>query len=196
VAGTVLLMLVVPLGSIVARVPMAALVAVMIMVSVNTFQWSSVRTLLTHPRSSSVVMLATVVVVVLTHDLAKGVLAGVLLSGIFFAGKVRRLFAVTSTASPDGQSRRYVVVGQVFFASAEDFIAAFDLKEPLRRVEIDVSAAHFWDISGIGALDRVVLAFRSRGATVDVVGLNEASATLVEQLGRHDKPGAALSAGH
>lgn len=196
VAGTVLLMLVVPLGSIVARIPMAALVAVMIMVSINTFQWSSVRTLLTHPRSSSVVMLATVVVVVLTHDLAKGVLVGVLLSGIFFAGKVRRLFAVTSTTSEDGESRRYVVAGQVFFASAEDFVAAFDLKEPLRRVEIDVSAAHFWDISSIGALDRVVLAFRSRGASVDVLGLNEASATLVQQLGRHDKPGAALSAGH
>jgi SulP family sulfate permease len=196
IAGTVLLMLVVPLGDLVARVPMAALVAVMIMVSINTFQWSSLRTLLTHPRSSSVVMLATVVVVVLTHDLAKGVLVGVLLSGIFFAGKVRRLFAITSTASEDGRSRRYAVAGQVFFASAEDFVAAFDMKEPLRRVEINVSAAHFWDLSGIGALDRVVLAFRSRGATVDVVGLNEASAALVEQLGRHDKPGAALSAGH
>jgi SulP family sulfate permease len=196
IAGTVLLLLVVPLGGIVARVPMAALVAVMIMVSINTFQWSSLRTLLTHPRSSSMVMLATVVVVVLTHDLAKGVLVGVLLSGIFFAGKVRRLFAVHSTTSGDGQSRRYAVTGQVFFASAEDFVDAFDLKEPLRRVEIDVTAAHFWDISSIGALDRVVLAFRSRGATVDVVGLNEASAALVEQLGRHDKPGAALAADH
>jgi SulP family sulfate permease len=196
IAGTVLLLLVVPLGGIVARVPMAALVAVMIMVSINTFQWSSLRTLLTHPRSSSMVMLATVVVVVLTHDLAKGVLVGVLLSGIFFAGKVRRLFAVHSTTSEDGQSRRYAVTGQVFFASAEDFVDAFDLKEPLRRVEIDVTAAHFWDISSIGALDRVVLAFRSRGATVDVVGLNEASAALVEQLGRHDKPGAALAADH
>lgn len=196
IAGTVLLMLVVPLGDLVARVPMAALVAVMIMVSINTFQWSSLRTLLTHPRSSSVVMLATVVVVVLTHDLAKGVLVGVLLSGIFFAGKVRRLFTVTSTFDEAGQNRRYTVAGQVFFASAEDFVAAFDMKEPLRRVEIDVSPAHFWDISGIGALDRVVLAFRSRGATVDVIGLNEASAALVEQLGRHDKPGAALPAGH
>jgi SulP family sulfate permease len=196
IAGTVLLLLVVPLGGIVARVPMAALVAVMIMVSINTFQWSSLRTLLTHPRSSSMVMLATVVVVVLTHDLAKGVLVGVLLSGIFFAGKVRRLFVVHSTTSEDGQSRRYAVTGQVFFASAEDFVDAFDLKEPLRRVEIDVTAAHFWDISSIGALDRVVLAFRSRGATVDVVGLNEASAALVEQLGRHDKPGAALAADH
>ncbi|MBO1074413.1 SulP family inorganic anion transporter [Roseomonas marmotae] len=196
IAGTVLLLLVVPLGNVVAHIPMAALVAVMIMVSINTFQWSSLKTLVTHPRSSSVVMVATVLVVVLTHDLARGVLVGVLLSGIFFAGKVRRLFAVTSTLAEDGQYRRYTVTGQVFFASAEDFLAAFDLKEGLRRVEIDVSAAHFWDISSIGALDRVVLTLRARGAEVELLGLNEASATLVERLGQHDKPGSARSASH
>jgi len=196
VAGTVLLFLILVLGDLVRRIPMAALVAVMIMVSIGTFNWTSLRTLVTHPRSSSVVMLATVAVVLATHDLAKGVLVGVLLSGIFFAGKVRRMFAVQSALSEDGRQRTYTVVGQVFFASAEDFMAAFDLKEALERVVIDVSAAHLWDISGIGALDRVVLGFRSRGVAAEVVGLNPASATMVERLGVHDKPGAALAAGH
>ncbi|MFC4165773.1 SulP family inorganic anion transporter [Teichococcus aestuarii] len=196
VAGVVLLFLILALGDLVRRIPMAALVAVMIMVSISTFNWASLRTLLTHPRSSSVVMLATVAVVLATHDLAKGVLAGVLLSGIFFAGKVRRMFSISSTLSADGRERRYTVLGQVFFASAEDFIAAFDLKEDLARVVIDVRQAHLWDISGIGALDRVVLGFRNRGVEVAVEGMNEASAAMVERLGVHDKPGATLAAGH
>lgn len=195
-AGVVLLFLILVLGDLVRRIPMAALVAVMIMVSIGTFNWASLRTLLTHPRSSSVVMLATVAVVLATHDLAKGVLVGVLLSGIFFAGKVRRMFAVTSTLSGDGRQRTYTVAGQVFFASAEDFLAAFDMREDLERVVIDVSAAHFWDISGVGALDRVVLGFRARGVAAEVVGMNAASATMVERLGVHDKPGATLAAGH
>jgi len=120
----------------------------------------------------------------------------VLLSGIFFAGKVRRMFSVESGLSEDGRQRTYTVRGQVFFASTEDFLAAFDLKEDLDRVVIDVSAAHLWDISGVGALDRVVLGFRGRGVSAEVVGMNAASATLVERLGVHDKPGAALAAGH
>ncbi|MXP61807.1 SulP family inorganic anion transporter [Roseomonas sp. M0104] len=195
-AGVVLLFLILVLGDLVRRIPMAALVAVMIMVSIGTFSWASLRTLVTHPRSSSVVMLATVAVVLLTHDLAKGVLVGVLLSGIFFAGKVRRMFSVRSELSEDGRQRTYTVQGQVFFASAEDFLAAFDLKEEVERVVIDVSGAHLWDISGIGALDRVVLGLRARGIAAEVVGLNAASATLVERLGVHDKPDAALAAGH
>lgn len=196
VAGVVLLFLILVLGDFVRQIPMAALVAVMIMVSIGTFNWASMRTLLTHPRSSSVVMLAAVAVVLATHDLAKGVLAGVLLSGIFFAGKVRRMFRVESTLSPDGRQRTYTVQGQVFFASVEDFLAAFDMKEALDRVVIDVSAAHLWDISGIGALDRVVLGFRNRGIATEVVGLNAASANMVERLALHDKPGAALTTGH
>lgn len=195
-AGVVLLFLILALGDLVRRIPMAALVAVMVMVSISTFNWASLRTLLTHPRSSSVVMVATVATVLATHDLARGVLVGVLLSGIFFAGKVRRMLDVSSTLSAGGRERRYTVRGQVFFASAEDFVAAFDLKEDLARVVIDVRQAHLWDLSGIGALDRVVLGFRARGADVAVEGMNEASAAMVERLGVHDKPGAALAAEH
>lgn len=188
-AGVVLLVMVVFAGPLVARIPMAALVAVMIMVSIGTFSWSSIRNLRTYPKSSSLVMVATVVVVVATHDLAKGVLVGVLLSALFFARKVGRVLHVGSTALDEGRTRRYTVTGQVFFASADAFVARFDFREVLERVVIDVSHAHFWDLSAVGALDKVVLKFRREGAQVEVLGLNEASATLVDRLGVHDKPG-------
>ncbi|HMM68659.1 MAG TPA: SulP family inorganic anion transporter [Dokdonella sp.] len=188
-AGVVLLVMVVFAGPLVARIPMAALVAVMIMVSIGTFSWSSIRNLRTYPKSSSLVMVATVVVVVATHDLAKGVLVGVLLSALFFARKVGRVLHVGSIALDEGRTRRYAVTGQVFFASADAFVARFDFREVLERVIIDVSHAHFWDLSAVGALDKVVLKFRREGARVEVLGLNEASATLVDRLGVHDKPG-------
>lgn len=192
VAGSFLLFLIVVLGPLVARIPMPALVAVMIMVSIGTFSWGSIRNLRTHPWQSSVVMLATVVVVVWTHDLARGVLAGVLLSGVFFAGKVKRLFAVTSALSEDGCTRTYYYAGQVFFASTERFAEAIDFKELVDRVVLDVSAAHFWDISAVGALDKVVIKLRREGKAVDVVGLNAASATMIGRFAVHDKAGAPL----
>ena len=135
-------------------------------------------------------MLATVAAVVLTHNLAIGVLLGVLLSGLFFASKVAQLFRVTSTLSPDGRERSYVVEGQVFFASADRFQKSFDFKEAVERVRIDVSRSHIWDLTGVGALDAVILKFRREGSDVEVIGLNEASATLVDKLAIHDKPGA------
>ncbi|ELU07423.1 hypothetical protein CAPTEDRAFT_212478, partial [Capitella teleta] len=190
-AGVFLLFMVLVLGPWVKQIPMAALVAVMIMVAIGTFNWGSVRNLTKHPKSSSFVMLATVVVVVSTHDLAKGVFVGVLLSGIFFANKVGRFMAVESAAHDEGRLRRYKVTGQVFFASSEAFIASFDFKEVIERVRIDVSRAHFWDITAISALDSVVLKFRREGVAVEVLGLNQASATLVDKFAIHDKPGAA-----
>ncbi|WCS22818.1 SulP family inorganic anion transporter [Methylobacterium sp. NMS14P] len=191
VAGAFLLVLLVALQDLLAVVPVAALTAVMIMVSINTFSWRSVLRLRTNPLPSSAVMLATVLVVVATKDLAVGVLVGVLLSGVFFAGKVARLNRITSALSADGRTRTYTVTGQVFFASAGTFSEGIDVLEPVERLVIDVHAAHFWDISAIGALDRVVLKARARGRDVSVVGLNEASATLVERFGQHDKGDAA-----
>ena len=190
VAGVVLLILVVFLGEWVKQIPMAALVAVMIMVSIGTFNWGSIRNLREHPKSSSMVMLATVAVTVLTHDLAQGVLTGVLLSGFFFAHKVGQILRVRSLANAQGDTRTYVVTGQVFFATAERFIEAFDYREVIDVVRIDVSRAHFWDITAVSALDKVVLKFRREGAEVQVVGLNEASATMVDKFGVHDKDGA------
>lgn len=192
-AGLFLLFLIVALSDLVRRIPMPALVAVMIMVSIGTFSWKSLRDLRVHPKSSSVVMLATVAVTVATHDLAQGVLVGVLLSGIFFARKVARIFTITSRLSEDGTTRTYVVTGQIFFASADAFAEAFDLREAIERVAIDVSAAHIWDLTAVGALDKVVLKFRREGTEVEIAGMNAASATLVDTLATHDKPGATAS---
>ncbi|MFC4172708.1 SulP family inorganic anion transporter [Microvirga sp. GCM10011540] len=189
-AGVFLLFLIVVLGDWVSIIPMAALVAIMIMVSIGTFSWTSLKDLVVHPRRSSIVMLATVIGVVATHNLAIGVLIGVLLSGIFFASKVAQIFRVTSTLSEDETQRTYIVEGQVFFASADDFAAAFDFKEALERVRIDVSRSHIWDLSGVAALDKVVLKFRREGTEVEIIGLNEASTTIVDKLAIHDKPGA------
>mgnify|MGYP000731184641 CR=1 FL=1 len=189
-AGVFLLVMVVFLGEWVKQIPMAALVAVMIMVSIGTFSWVSLRNLTRHPPSSSIVMLATVAVVVATHDLAQGVFVGVLLSGLFFAHKVGRVLHVEAALDTTGLRRTYTVTGQVFFASSERFARCFDFKEVVTNVCIDVSRAHFWDITAVDALDKVVLKFRREGADVEVLGMNEATATLVDRFAVHDKPGA------
>ncbi|OFE12708.1 sodium-independent anion transporter [Pseudohongiella acticola] len=189
-AGSVLLILVVFLGDWVGQIPMAALVAVMIMVSIGTFSWSSVADLRKNPKSSSIVMISTVAVVVMTHNLALGVLLGVLLSALFFARKVGDILYIGSTLSQDGDHREYQVVGQVFFTSADQFIGGFDFKEAVDKVTIDLTRAHFWDITAISSLDKVVIKFRREGADVNIVGLNEASATLVDRFAVHDKPDA------
>lgn len=183
IAGVVLIILVVGLGDWVGRIPMPALVAVMIMVAIGTFNWRSIGDLRRHPRTSSVVMLSTVAVVVATNNLAYGVLVGVLLSGVFFAWKISQLFTVSSEITDDGRSRTYVVSGQVFFASADKFADAFDFREALETVTIDLSRAHFWDISAVGALDKVILRFQRDGTEITILGMNEASRTAVDRLG-------------
>jgi SulP family sulfate permease len=181
VAGLFLLILMVLLRPWVARVPVAALVAIMIMVSVSTFSWTSLRDLAQHPKVSSLVMLATVAVTVATHDLAAGVAVGVLLSGVFFASKVMKLMNVASEYDPATDTRSYVVSGQIFFASAEMFADRFDLRDAARRVRIDLSAAHLWDITAVGALENVVMKMRRHGIAVELIGLNEASTILVDR---------------
>jgi SulP family sulfate permease len=195
-AGAFLLFLIVGLGDWVKQIPMAALVAVMIMVSISTFNWASIRNLRAHPLPSSVVMLATVIVVVSTGDLSMGVLAGVVLSGVFFAAKVARLLGVSVERSEDGKLCTYLITGQVFFASSNSLVDAIDYQDVPERVRIDVSLAHFWDITAIGALDDIVLKLRRHGAVVEVIGLNKASSTMVERFGTHHRPGAAHKAAH
>lgn len=190
VAGTGLILMVVFLSDWVSKIPMAALVAVMIMVSIGTFSWQSIKDLKTHPMSTNIVMIATVVVVVWTHNLALGVFVGVLLAAIFFAAKVGNYMHVSSTLSADGHHRTYRVIGQVFFTSSEKFVESFDFKESLAKVTIDLDRAHFWDITSVAALDKVVLKFRREGAEVEVVGMNKATATVVDKFGVSDKPDA------
>ncbi|RLA51739.1 MAG: sodium-independent anion transporter [Gammaproteobacteria bacterium] len=199
IAGLFLIIMVVFLDEWIGQIPMAALVAVMIMVSIGTFSWDSLRNLKKSPLSSNIVMTSTVVVVVVTHNLALGVFVGVLLAAMFFANKIGRYMAVKVDSGEHGQTdgqlegqiegeRTYKVVGQVFFASSEQFVQSFDFKEVLERVTIDVSDAHFWDITAVAALDKVVLKFRREGAEVNLIGMNEASATIVDTFGVHDKP--------
>ncbi|HEY7772196.1 MAG TPA: SulP family inorganic anion transporter [Marinagarivorans sp.] len=187
-AGVFLIVMVVFLGPWLSLIPMAALVAVMIMVSIGTFSWGSIINLRKHPLSTNIVMIATVAVVVATHNLAYGVLVGVLLAALFFANKVSHFMYVTSELSEKGNARTYHVVGYVFFNSADKFAAYFDFKEVLDDVVIDLSRAHFWDISAVAALDKIVVKFRREGADVQLIGLNEASATIVDRFGVHDKP--------
>jgi SulP family sulfate permease len=190
-AGVVLLVMVVFLSDWVSKIPMAALVAVMIMVSIGTFSWGSISSLKKTPLSSNIVMIATVVVVVFTHNLAYGVFVGVLLAALFFANKIAHYLNIESTLSADGSLRTYTVIGQVFFPSAEKFVANFDFKEAVDRVVIDLTRAHFWDVTSVAALDKVIIKLRRDGTVVEVLGLNEASATIVDRFGVHDKPDAA-----
>ena len=188
-AFTVLdLLFIVFLNDWVAQIPMAALVAVMIMVSIGTFDWRSIRNLKSYPLSSNIVMISTVAVVVWTHNLAYGVFVGVLLAALFFANKISRFMYVEKIEDEANDSHTYIVHGQVFFNSADRFLAHFDFKEVVSKVVIDLSKAHFWDISAVHSLDMAVIKFRREGADVELIGLNEASSTIIDRFGVHDDP--------
>ncbi len=188
VAGIFLLILVVFLSDILSIVPMAALVAVMIMVSIGTFDWGSIKSLKTNPTSASTVMIATVIVVVWTHNLAFGVFTGILIGSLFMAQRLSQFMYVESDYNEDTDTRTYTIIGQVFFNSSDKFIAFFDFKEAVDKIVIDVNRAHFWDITAVAALDKVVIKLRREGADVSIIGLNDASETLLDKFAVHDKP--------
>jgi len=188
IAGSFLLIMVVFLDAWISRIPMTALVAVMIMVSIGTFSWRSLINLKHHPLSTNIVMVATVIVVVWTHNLAFGVFVGVLLASLFFANKISHFMYVESKLDEENSTRTYRVFGQIFFNSADKFSAAFDFKEAVEKVVIDLHRAHFWDITSVTALDKVVIKFRREGADVEIIGMNEATSTLIDRFGTHDKP--------
>ena len=195
-AGLFLLFLILVLQKWVVQIPMAALVAVMIMVSVGTFDWGSVLKLRSTPFQSSIVMVATTATVVITHDLSKGVVLGVVLSAIFFMRKVGKTIVVEEVASPEAGVLRYRVTGQLFFASADVFAAAFEHHGHPQRVEIDMTGAHLWDLTGVAAVDKVVFRYRRQGAQVTVLGMNEAGRSLIERVGKHDKDHLPAGAAH
>jgi SulP family sulfate permease len=174
-SGVFLLVLILALGDLVAKIPMAALVAVMVMVSVGTFNWRSVmpKTIKAHPLAETGIMVATVAIVVWTHNLAYGVGAGVVLSVIFFARHVSGLVKVTSVLDPENTERLYAVTGELFFASTHDIVHAFDYDAvKVKRVEIDLTDARIWDTSAVAALDTVVEKFAQRGIEAILVGMN------------------------
>lgn len=182
VAGSVLMFLILVLGSIVVQIPMAALAGVMIMVSIGTFDWHSLRNLHRVPRTDAIVMIVTVATVVYTHDLSKGVLAGVVLSAIFFAVKISKV-KVEAVMEEAESVKIYRVKGQLFFASVTDFLASFHFNDEVKRVIIDVSEAHLWDDSAVGAMDKLQAKFEQKGVEVSIRGLNKESSRLMERIG-------------
>ena len=191
-SGVFLLLMILVAGPVVAAIPMAALVAVMIVVAVATFDWSSIRptTLRRNPRSETAVMVVTVAIVVFTHNLALGVLAGVLLSAIFFARRVAHLVEVTDVVDPDHNMRIYHVTGELFFASTNELVHAFDYFEDTPNVIVDLSDAHIWDSSAVAVLDTIVAKFERHGTHAEITGLNTQSTELHGRLSGH------LSSGH
>ncbi|MGY1454305.1 SulP family inorganic anion transporter [Streptomyces sp. SS8] len=183
-AGVFLLILVVTFGPVVSTIPMAALVAVMILVSFATFDWHSVqpRTLKRMPVGETAVMAVTVAVVVATHNLAIGVVVGVITAMVIFARRVARLAEVSGVVDPDGTSVVYAVTGELFFASSNDLVYQFDYAGDPDDVVIDLSDAHIWDASSVAALDAIETKYAARGKKVTIVGLNKASAAIHGRL--------------
>lgn len=188
IAGVLLLIMVVFLSDLISIIPMAALVAVMIMVSISTFNWRSIPGLKTLPLSTNIVMLSTVIVVVWTHNLALGVFTGVLLASLFFANKISHFMYWEQSYEETSSTRVYKFIGQVFFNSADRFADAFDYKEAVKNIIIDVRRAHFWDISAVYALDKAVIKLRKEGKKVEVIGQNKATRTIIDRFGIHDRP--------
>jgi len=188
-AGVFLFLLVVVFGDFVSTIPMAALVAVMIMISISAFDWHSIRpsTLKRMPKSETFVMIVTVVAVVLTHNLAVGVVAGVITASVLFVRRVAHVVSVTRTVSDDGEVATYVVDGALFFASSNDLTTMFEYVADPARVVIDLSRSHVWDASTVAALDAIETKYARHGTSVELVGLNEASGAfhgrLTGQLG-------------
>lgn len=182
-AGLFLLVAILGLQEWVRQIPMAALVAIMFMVSIGTFRWSSLRNIRRIPISESIVMLMTMLITVFTRNFALGVATGIVLSTVFFTSKIAKLTTVVSQLSEDRNHRTYRVSGQVFFLSKEEFFNAFDFTEVVDRVTLDLSCAYLWDQGAVETVDRVITKFRRMGADVELVGLNEASATLVQKIG-------------
>jgi SulP family sulfate permease len=189
-AGVFLLGLIVLMGDWIKNIPMAALVAIMIMVAINTFRWSSLKDLTTHPKTSSFITISTVAVVLLTHDLVKGVLLGVAMNILFFIRSVAQINIQSEIMSDDTTTEIYRVQGHLFFASVDQFIQAFRPQPTINRIIIDLSEAHFWDLCAVRVLDKLILKFRQQSVSIELLGLNQASATIIKQLALHNQPNA------
>lgn len=188
VAGVFLMTLIVALNDYLVQIPMAALVGVMFMVSIGTFEWSSLKNLHKVPVTDTIVMIATVGTVLMTHDLSKGVLVGIVLSAVFFAAKMSKV-KVTSLSAEGANKKVYRVSGQLFFASVTEFVDSFDYKENVKEIDLDLTQTHLWDDSAVGAIDKVVIKYHQNGIKVNLIGLNNESNKLIDKLAVHNKPG-------
>lgn len=187
VAGVFLMLLILLLNDFLVKIPMAALVGVMIMVSIGTFDWSSLKMIHKTPLTDTLVMVVTVITVIMTHDLSKGVFVGILMSAVFFAAKISKI-KVTSLNLEDSNKKVYLVTGQLFFASVSDFVRNFDYKEDVREIDLDLTDAHLWDNSAVGAIDKIIIKYYQNGTKVNLVGVNTESSDLLNKLAVHNKP--------
>ncbi|UOQ43558.1 SulP family inorganic anion transporter [Halobacillus salinarum] len=192
VAGVFLMMLIILFNDVLVQIPMGVLVGVMFMVSINTFDWSSLTRLHKVPVTDSVVMVSTVATVVTTHDLSKGVFAGVLLSAVFFVAKISKLH-IDKEWDKTTRKVKYIVRGQVFFASIESLMNQIECNEDIDQVEIDFTHAHVWDDSAVAAIEKLLLKFRENNTDVKIAGLNKDSSKLVTKLGVHHKANASFT---
>ncbi|MBN8191281.1 SulP family inorganic anion transporter [Bacillus sp. NTK074B] len=188
VAGIFLMTLILVLNDFLVQIPMAALVGVMFMVSIGTFDWSSLKSLHKTPFTDTLVMLVTVGTVLMTHDLSKGVLVGIILSAVFFASKISKV-NITTMASGETHKKVYRVSGQLFFASVTEFVESFNFNEDIKEVTLDLTHAHLWDDSAVGAIDKIMIKYHQNDVKVNLIGLNTESNNLIDKLAVHKKPG-------
>lgn len=179
VAGVFLMFLIIVLGDLVVQIPMPVLVGIMIMVCIGTFDWSSFTYIRKAPRTDAIVMVVTVVIVVATNDLSKGVIAGVILSAVFFVAKIAKIHVTKSTKADD---LHFEIEGQLFFASVQDFEHAFDFQVAHKNIVINFENAHIWDDSAVGAIDKIVTKYQEQNKKVTLYGLNSKSEKLVKKL--------------
>lgn len=191
VAGVFLMFLILVLGDLVVQIPMSVLVGIMIMVCIGTFDRSSFSYLIKAPKSDAIVMLATVIIVIGTSDLSKGVLAGVILSALFFVSKISKIHVIERK---ENEKVIFEIEGQLFFASVEGFVEAFDFTIKNTNIIIDFKNTHVWDDSAVGAIDKVIIKYSENNNKVTINGLNSASKILVDKLAVYDNPNAKLSA--
>ncbi|MGM0875907.1 MAG: SulP family inorganic anion transporter [Bacillota bacterium] len=188
VSGVFLMVLILLLNDFLVTIPMAALVGVMIMVSIGTFDWSSLKTLHKVPLTDTLVMVVTVITVIMTHDLSKGVFVGILMSAIFFAAKISKV-KITSLSAEGSNRKVYRVSGQLFFASVTEFVESFNYKEEVKEIDLDLTQAHLWDDSAVGAIDKVIIKYHQNGVKVNLIGVNTESNKLIDKIAVHNKPG-------
>ncbi|MFC0273477.1 SulP family inorganic anion transporter [Metabacillus herbersteinensis] len=188
VAGAFLMTLILLLNNFLVTIPMAALVGVMIMVSIGTLDWSSLKTLHKVPLTDTLVMVVTVITVLMTHDLSKGVFVGILMSAIFFAAKISKV-KITSLSAEGSTKKVYRVYGQLFFASVTEFVESFNYKEEVKEIDLDLTQAHLWDDSAVGAIDKVIIKYHQNGVKVNLIGVNTESNKLLDKIAVHNKPG-------
>ena len=185
-SGIFLLFAILVLQVWVKDIPMGTLVAVMVMVSIGTFRWSSVTNIRKTPPNETFVMITTMAITIATRNFALGVITGIVLSTVFFSRQIAQLVFVDKVLKEDENECIYNVSGQIFFVSVDEFLSKFDFDDLIDKVTINLTYAHLWDQGAVAAIDKVVLKFRRNGVQVELIGLNEASATLLQKLATYE----------